>query len=258
MPHTVDTRYAVVSCHVERILDADTFALLLRLARRRPGDLPIAALVRPPDVAAGEREDAWLERVRQLGDAGPLGHHTHWTSPTHARPVEGTDPAARVELEAGWLREHGLRPTLFCGGGWYTDAAVAASCAGLGYVDLTPRARRPPYLAPGERWAQLAAPARLATAAGLLTAVPTTHSIGDIVRALSRPRGLAEPVVHVYFHDTDLLDARRRSALVAALHVLGRRRTPSDPGSVAALVDAEARVVPFADVARGEGSDSQE
>lgn len=251
MPHTVDTRYAVVSCHVERILDEDAFALLLRLVERQPGDLPIGVLVRPPDVDAGEREDTWLERVRQLADAGLLGHHTHWTSPTHARPVAGSNPAARVELEAGWFRERGLRPTLFCGGGWYTDAAVAAGCARLGYVDLTPRARRPSYLGPGEQWAELAAPARLETEAGLLTAVPTTHSIGDIVRALTRPRGLAEPVVHVYFHDTDLLHARRRSALVAALRLLGRRRAPSDPGRVAALTGAAGRVIPFSEVARG-------
>ena len=258
MPHTVDTRYAVVSCHVERILDATAFALLLRLVTRRPGGLPIAALVRPPDTGAGEREDAWLERARQLADAGPLGHHTHWTGSTHARPRQGTDPAGLVEREARWLREHGLEPTLFCGGGWYTDAAVAASCASLGYVDLTPRTRRPSYLAAGESWASLAAPARLGTEAGVLTAVPTTHSVGDIVRALSRPRGLAEPVVHVYFHDTDLLHAGRRSALVAALHLLGRRRAPSDPDRVAALIGADADVVPFAVVARGEASDSHQ
>ena len=41
------------------------------------------------------------------------------------------------------LRELGLAPTLFCGGGWYTDADVAEACAELGYVDCTPRARRP-------------------------------------------------------------------------------------------------------------------
>jgi hypothetical protein len=33
--------------------------------------------------------------------------------------------------------------------------------------------------------------------------------------------------VHVYFHDTDLLDARRVRALGWALAVLGRRRRPA-------------------------------
>ena len=254
MPHTSDTRYAVVSCHVERILDDNAFAGLLRLVKRRAGGLSIAALVRPPDTAAGEGEDVWLERARQLAAAGPLGHHTHWTSPTHARPGVGTDPAARVHREGEWFREQGLAPTIFCGGGWYTDAAVAAACASLGYVDCTPRARRPSYLQPGASWACLAAPARLETAAGELTAVPTTHSIGDITRAVTRPRGLPDPVVHVYFHDTDLLHAGRRAALVAALHLLGRRRTASDIDSAAALVGAAAPLIPFAAVAGGEAS----
>jgi hypothetical protein len=34
--------------------------------------------------------------------------------------------------------------------------------------------------------------------------------------------------VHAYFHDYDLLDGKRRAALVAALRVLGRRRPPAD------------------------------
>jgi hypothetical protein len=39
---------------------------------------------------------------------------------------------------------------------------------------------------------------------------------------------LDEPVVHAYFHDYDLLDTRRRLALVWALRVLARRREPTD------------------------------
>jgi hypothetical protein len=35
--------------------------------------------------------------------------------------------------------------------------------------------------------------------------------------------------VHAYFHDYDLLDPKRRIALVASLGVLGRRRQPVDP-----------------------------
>jgi hypothetical protein len=45
--------------------------------------------------------------------------------------------------------------------------------------------------------------------------------------------------VHVYFHDTDLLDGRRRRALAAALAVLGRRRTPSDLPSLAAEAEID-------------------
>jgi hypothetical protein len=45
--------------------------------------------------------------------------------------------------------------------------------------------------------------------------------------------------VHVYFHDTDLLDSRRRVALRAGLALLGRRRRPLDLDQLAAdLADA--------------------
>ena len=129
-------RYAVVSCHVERMLDDRVWAAFARLHDRRPGGFAIAALIRPPDGEAGEDEVAWLERARIAASRGPLGHHTHWTSPTHARPSSGDVSAGeRVLREGRWLHEHGLAPTLFCGGGWYTDLSVVAACATLGYVD---------------------------------------------------------------------------------------------------------------------------
>jgi hypothetical protein len=53
----------------------------------------------------------------------------------------------------------------------------------------------------------------------------------------------------VYFHDTDLLDARRRAALQATLIVLARRRRPSDLDSLAAQVRHTAAEVPFSEVA---------
>jgi hypothetical protein len=56
-----------------------------------------------------------------------------------------------------------------------------------------------------------------------LLELPATHSLGMAARAavLRLPR-----YVHVYFHDTDLLDTGRRRALVWALRVIGRRRRP--------------------------------
>src|SRR5918911_176659 len=122
------TKVAVVSCHVERPLDDEAWRRLSSLQRR----FPVAALLRPPHE--GEDRARWLERAREAARRGPLGHHPHWTSPTHARP-SGGDPAARVREEAAWLREHGLAPTLFCGGGWYMDEEVAEAVAALGYSD---------------------------------------------------------------------------------------------------------------------------
>jgi hypothetical protein len=246
MPHTTRKRYAVVSCHVERPLDDEVWARFSAIQRRRIGGFRIAALMRPPDPAFGEDETRWVERAREAAERGPLGQHTHWTAPDHARPTSG-GAGARVLAEGRRLRELGLEPTLFCGGGWYTDGEVAEACAELGYVDCTPRATRPPYLAFGEAWASLAGPARIGLPSGAtLPAVPTTHSLGDFARALVRPRALPR-VVHVYFHDTDLLGARRL-LLGAVLRLLALRARATDLDRVAEEVLADALEVSWEEV----------
>jgi hypothetical protein len=236
-----EKRYAVVSCHVERPLDDRVWVRFEALQAVRPGGFRIAALLRPPDPEAGEDERRWLERARRAAELGPLGHHTHWGGPQHARPIEG-EPAAKVLHEAAWLREAGLRPTLFCGGGWYSDVRVAEAAAELGYVDCTATAFDPPYLPPEAPRLHLDGPARLLLPSGRqLLELPSTHSIGLLVRAL--PSRLDAPLVHVYFHDADLLDRRRSLALRAALRVLALRRTPSDLDAAAAA--GATREVPF-------------
>ena len=252
MPPTVTERYAVVSCHVERPLDDRVWKAFASFQERPPGGIRVAALMRPPDAAAGEHDEAtWLERARAAAAHGPFGHHTHFTSPTHARPTAG-EPVARVAREGAWLRAQGLAPTLFCGGGWYTDASVAQACASLGYVDVTPRASRPPYLADGAAWAELEAPARIDLGGATLSAVPTTHGAGDLLRAVLRP-GALPARVHAYFHDTDLVDSRRRRLIALALRLLARRRPASDLDAVAATL-ASAPVRLWHDVARGEAA----
>jgi hypothetical protein len=279
-----------VSCHVERPLDDAVWARFSALQEARPGGFAVAALLRPADAAFGEEESVWLERARDAASRGPLGHHTHWTAPDHARPTalatdcherdsslsEGetglaTDcykrelasnagegklatgcyelPGERVRAEGRELGAHGVSPTLFCGGGWYTDAGVAEACAELGYVDCTLRATRPPYLLDGERWASAAAPARIELPTGAeLAAIPTTHSLGDLARALRR-RALPA-LVHVYFHDTDLLSARRRALLHTTLRLLAGRAEVTDLDSLAAHALPVAPRVAWADVAR--------
>lgn len=227
MPHTehiLHGRYAVVSCHVERPLDDAVWERFAALQQRRPGGFAIAALMRPP--ATGENESVWLERARQARDRGPFGLHTHWTAPDHARPTRG-HPAALVREQAQWLRSVGLEAELFCGGGWYLDETVADTLAELGYADCTATAFRPSYLAPGETHLQLGEPAWLELASGRrLLELPTTHSIGMLARGvLTRDR---RQFVHAYFHDTDLVDPRRETALRFGLAVLGRRRRRSD------------------------------
>ncbi|HXF98271.1 MAG TPA: hypothetical protein VNJ46_06625, partial [Gaiellaceae bacterium] len=156
---------------------------------------------------------------------------------------------ARVRAEGARLRALGLRPTLFCGGGWYTDLEVAEACAELGYADCTPRASRPRYLASGEPWAALAVPARVRLPSGrTLLAIPTTHSLGDLARALAH-RSLPE-LVHLYLHDTDLLDARRRALLALLLPLLARWAAVSDLGELVRRLEPAAPEVAWADIAR--------
>ena len=248
MGATTRERYAVVSCHVERPLDDAVWTRFAALQEARPGGFRIAALMRPADPEFGEDEAVWAERAREAAARAPLGHHTHWTAPDHARPTSG-GTGERVLAEAARLRELGVSPTLFCGGGWYTDLGVAEACAELGYVDCTPRATRPPYLAAGERWSSLGAPAEVYLPSGrTLGAVPTTHTLGDLARALTSRR-LPE-LVHVYFHDTDLLAARRRALLRATLPLLARRAQVTDLDAVRTHALPGARRVPWDDVAR--------
>jgi hypothetical protein len=228
MPHIGEKRYAVVSCHVERPLDDRAWALFADLQRRGPGGFAITALLRPPDLAAGEREGRWIERAHEAARRGPLGHHTHFGGPSQARPV-GPGAVERVRREATWLRAHALEPMFFCGGAWYLDPDVAEALADLGYADCSATAFRPAYLPAGAPRVALAEPAWLRLPSGRrLLELPTTHTLGMLARAVWRPRGLTAPVVHAYFHDTDLLDANRRAALEVGLRLLGRRRRPTD------------------------------
>jgi hypothetical protein len=227
MPHTgsiLHGRYAVVSCHVERPLDDEVWRRFAQLQRRRPGGFTIAALMRPP--AEGEDAELWLERAREAEKLGPLGLHTHWTAPDHARPTGG-DPAALVRKQGEWLRSTGLDAGLFCGGGWYFDAGVARAVAELGYADCTATSFRPSYLTDDAPHLQLQEPTWLELGDGLrLLELPTTHSIGMLARGVWGP--YRRQVVHAYFHDTDLLDRRRAAALRVGLAFLGLKRTATD------------------------------
>ncbi len=227
-------RYAVVSCHAESPLDDRVWGAFERLLRRRPGGFAVTPFLRPPDLAAGEREHVWLERAGIAESLAPLGHHTHWGGPTTARPREGTDPAATVRSEAAWLRERGFEPRFFCGGGWYLDVELAEALGELGYVDCTATTFRQSYLAEGAARLQVVSPVRLRLPSGAaLLELPATHSLGMLARGLLRLRG----PVHLHFHDWELVDRRRAAAVEALLRLLGLRFTPL---TVAELADRAA------------------
>lgn len=209
---------------MERPLDDDVWRRFSALQERPPGRFAIAALMRPP--SEGENEERWLERAREAEGRGPFGLHTHWTAPDHARPTGG-DPAALVREQGRWLDSLGLRPTFFCGGGWYVDDGVMAAVADLGYSDCTATAFRPGYLKPEASHLQLEEPVWLELSDGRrLLEVPTTHSIGMLARGLLGP--FPRQIVHAYFHDTDLLDRRRAAALRVGLRFLALKRTVTD------------------------------
>ena len=178
--------------------------------------------MRPPDADAGEDAELWLERAREAARVARSDTTRTSSGPTHARPAAGgAEHAERVRREALWLREHGLEPRLFCGGGWYMDEDVASVLAELGYADCTGTAFVPSYLDEGAPRLSAESPAWLTLADGKrLLELPSTHSLGMAARAAA---GALPPYVHVYFHDTDLLSARRRSALRWTLALLGRR-----------------------------------
>jgi hypothetical protein len=205
-------------------LDDEVWRRFSQLQRRRPGRFSIAALMRPP--VAGEDEELWLERAREAEQLGPLGLHTHWTAPDHARPTAG-NPAALVREQGEWLRAAGLDVRFFCGGGWYFDADVGRAVAELGYADCTATSFRPSYLEDDAPHLQLQEPTWLELGDGMrLLELPTTHSIGMLARGVWGP--FRRQVVHAYFHDTDLLDRRRTAALRVGLAFLGLKRTATD------------------------------
>jgi hypothetical protein len=252
MPHMQRKRYAVVSCHVERPLDDACWSRFSALQARRPGGFRIAALMRPPDAEAGEDEERWLELARAAAEHGPFGLHTHFGSPDRARPeAPGPEHAERVRSQSEWLESKGLVPTLFCAGGWFMDEEVAEAVVDAGLVDCSATAFRPGYLKPGESRFDAAGPTRIVLPSGAqLLELPSTHSLGMAARAAFLP-GLGARVVHVYFHDTDLLSARRRLAFGAALRMLGRRRRPIDLDELAEAAVEVAPEVPFDQVYEG-------
>jgi hypothetical protein len=214
-------KLVTLSCHVERPLDDQVWGIFSELQALRPHGVRTAALMRPPDP--GENETHWLARARIAAARGPFGHHTHWGGATQARPVGG-DPAERVRQEAAWLRDRGLVPRFFCGGGWYMDERLAGALVELGYTDCSGTAFRPDYLPAGAPRLQLAEPTWLRIGDARLLELPATHSVGMAARASFR--GGLPQYVHIYFHDTDLVDGRRRRALLTALAVISRRRRP--------------------------------
>ena len=232
-------RYAVVSCHVERPLDDRTWDAFCRLQERPPGGFRIAAFIRPPDEDAGEDVDEWRVRAAEASARGPLGHHTHWGRPragaaerrrpgragaSRRRARSRARPAARVLLRRRLVhrrvgRRRGGRARLRR---LHRDGVQAV------------------YLDDGAPRLSAAEPCFLELGDGRrLLELPTTHTLGMLARGALRLRVPDSPRVHLYFHDSDLLDRRRRLALAAVLGLLARQGRLADLESVHAELAGE-------------------
>lgn len=272
-------RYAVVSCHVERVLDDAVWEAFRRFQARRPGGFRIAALLRPPDARTGEggdaRDEVWAERAREAAAHGPFGLHTHFGGREQGRARPGDpEPAERVRGELAYVAAAGLEPRLFCGGNWYIDETVAAVLAAADVADCTATAFPPRHLPAGAPRLALATPAWLRlhpahttggahaadppsggapAAPARLLELPTTHSLGMTARAALSPA--APATLHCYFHDTDLFVPSRARALAGALAVLGRRRRPAGLDELARAAAAAPALpeLPFAEAVPARG-----
>ena len=212
IPHMPGTQgYAVVSCHVERPLDDRVWQRYSALIRRRPAGFSITSLMRAP--ADGEDGALFVERARAAAAHGPFGHHTHWTSPTDARPTSGV-PAEQYLLIQCVREELRLNPEEAFH--WYRRARISIS-------DPAIRTIAPP-IADQPAWIRLDDGRRVLE-------LPTTHSLGAAAKALVRP---LPRVVHVHFHDYELLEPVRRAAIAATLRLLALRRRPVSLGELGA------------------------
>ena len=250
MGATSRERYAVVSCHVERPLDDAVWARFAALQDARPGGFAIAALMRPPDAAHGEDEATWLARAREAVGSGAArtSHALDRAGPrtSDGRPAGGQGRARRDDA-CGTAASPRRCSAAAAGTRTSRSPRHARSSA---TSTARRRASRPPYL--GSRRA-LGVAQRSLHASSSRRAGSSARSRRPTRSAISRARSRARTfrrLVHVYFHDTDLLDRRRRALLHAGLRVLARRADVLDLDTLAASALTDAPRIAWDDVAR--------
>ena len=184
MSATPRERYAVVSCHVERPLDDAVWARFSALQ----GDARAASRSRRcsahPTPRPARTRAAWLERAREAAARGPLGHHTHWT----ARTTRGRRPpgpgSACARKASGYASSASRRRSSAEAAGTRTPRSRRPAPSS-GTSTARREATRPAYLAAGERWAFLPAPARIR--------LPSARAARHSDDALARRPGASAP-----------------------------------------------------------------
>ena len=236
-----------------RLVPRRTTARRPRLGRRSPrsrSDGPGASRSRRscvrPTASAGETDDErWLARAREAAARRPArAPHALDEPDARASDRRRATRASGSLREGAWLaRARASAPTLFCGGGWYTDRGVAAACAALGYADCTPRAARPAYLAADARVGRARTPARAPTRGRRRLVAAADAPTGGRRSARGARAGGCPTRVHV------VLPRHRPRRPPAAARRRGRAAAPRRRRRVARTLDDEARR-PSRDAAR--------
>ena len=252
MRPTSAERYAVVSCHVERPLDDAVWAAFADLQRRRPGGFAVAALMRPPDAEAGEHdEELWLA-------ARPRGRRPRAARPPHAlhEPDPRTPDRRRHRAHGCGARARGCATA-----GWRRRSSAAAAGTPIA---TSPRHARSSGTSTARRGRPGPATCSATRRGRSSRRLPSSTSTASRCRSCRRPtaratsrgrwRGPGCPDrVHAYFHDTDLLDSRRRTLIV--LGAAAPRPPPARRPISTRSGPSSARPTPsvaWTDVARGE------
>ncbi len=253
MGDTAPERYAVVSCHVERLLDDEVWARYRQLVERRPGGFAIASLVRPPDRPSGESEETWLERARFLAALGPFGQHTHWTAPGHARPTGDGATGERVLREGEWLREAGL------GADGVLRRRLVRRRGGRRGVRGARLRRLHAHVVPCRRTSTSRLPARSSThrrgscspRASGFTRSPRPGRPGCSLAVCCAATGSRSTSSTSPSTTPTSSTPRRRKALLVALRLLARRRRAVDLDELVRRIGPFLPERPWAEVARG-------
>ena len=240
MPHTTGKRYAVVSCHVERPLD----------------DERVGALLGAPGAPAGRVRDRGADAAgRRRGRRGRGALGRAGAGSRRARPARAPHALDRARSRAARRATEPARACSRREGGCASSASrrrCSAAAAGT-------RTRRSPRPAPSSatstarRARRAAVPrrrgalgiargagARSAFAERVCSAIPTTHSLGDLARALARPRSLPRCRPRVLPRHRPVTGGDR-SLLAVLLPLLSRLATPTDLDALAASLEDRAR-----------------
>ena len=223
-----------------------------RLQQRPAGRISHRRARAPARRAGGEDDALWLERAREAAARGPFGQHTHWTRPTTPGPPAATRARACCD-EGAWLRERGAAADALLRRRLVHRRARRSGVRGARLRRLHAalrRGRRTSPTAPLGRSSAAPAWIKFRQVRPCSPSRPPARSASWRAGAIAR-QGSGEPVVHVYFHDTDLLDRKPAGGRSARRSDCSRAAGSRPTSMRSAPRSPHAPERPWASVARG-------